>query len=185
MQPTANGIPTGETPPTEAIHSVYELKTQPEIVRYHHAAAGFPTKPTWLKAIKNKQFMSWPGLMANTVNKHYPESKESHKGHSRKTRSGLQSTKMTTTSDNDNKDNKTRANYSVRPTTKQKTIFFKVYDLEDKAQLKMDTDLTGRFPKKLSHGHQYIMVLIEMDSNAILVAAMKNRLAGEMICAYQ
>ncbi len=29
------------------------------------------------------------------------------------------------------------------------------------------------------------MVLLEMDSNAILVAAMKNRLAGEMIYAYQ
>jgi hypothetical protein len=29
------------------------------------------------------------------------------------------------------------------------------------------------------------MVLIKMDSNAILVAAMKNRSTGEMICAYQ
>jgi hypothetical protein len=29
------------------------------------------------------------------------------------------------------------------------------------------------------------MVLIEIDSNAIVVEAMKNRLAGEMIQAYQ
>jgi hypothetical protein len=43
-------------PPTKAIHNVYELRTQPELVRYYHAAAGFPTKPTWLKAIKNEQF---------------------------------------------------------------------------------------------------------------------------------
>ena len=49
-------------PPDEAIHNVYELKTQPELVRYYHAAAGFPTKPSWLKAIKNKQYASWPGL---------------------------------------------------------------------------------------------------------------------------
>jgi hypothetical protein len=41
------------------------------------------------------------------------------------------------------------------------------------------------FQRNQNHGHQYIMVLIEMDSNAILVAAMKNRLAGKMICAYQ
>jgi len=34
---------------------VYELKPQPELVRYYHAAAGFPTKPSWLKAIKNKK----------------------------------------------------------------------------------------------------------------------------------
>jgi hypothetical protein len=36
-------------PPSEAIHNVYELKTQPELVQYYHAAAGFPTKPSWLK----------------------------------------------------------------------------------------------------------------------------------------
>jgi hypothetical protein len=35
-------------PPTKAIHNIYEIKTQPELVRYYHAAAGFPTKPTWL-----------------------------------------------------------------------------------------------------------------------------------------
>ena len=45
-------------PPSDAIYNVYELKTQPELVRYHHAAAGFPTKPTWIKAIKNKRFAS-------------------------------------------------------------------------------------------------------------------------------
>jgi hypothetical protein len=33
-------------PANEAVHNVYELKTQPELIRYLHAAAGFPTKPT-------------------------------------------------------------------------------------------------------------------------------------------
>jgi len=45
----------------------------------------------------------------------------------------------------------------------------------------MYTDQTGRFPQKSSRGNQYIMVLIEIDSNAILVEAMKNRMTGEMI----
>ncbi len=40
-------------PPTEAVANVYELKTQPELIRYYHVAAGFPTKPTWIAAIKN------------------------------------------------------------------------------------------------------------------------------------
>ncbi len=40
-------------PPTEAVANVYELKMQPELIRYYHAAAGFPTKPTWVAAIKN------------------------------------------------------------------------------------------------------------------------------------
>jgi hypothetical protein len=49
----------------------------------------------------------------------------------------------------------------------------------------MYTNQTGPFPTKSSCGHQYIMVLIEIDSNAILVKAMKNRTTGEMIQAYQ
>ena len=33
-------------PPLEGINNVYELKTKPELIRYYHAAAGFPTKPS-------------------------------------------------------------------------------------------------------------------------------------------
>jgi hypothetical protein len=47
-----------QPPPSKAVYNVYELKTQPELVRYHHASVGFPTKPTWLAAIKNKHFAS-------------------------------------------------------------------------------------------------------------------------------
>jgi hypothetical protein len=49
----------------------------------------------------------------------------------------------------------------------------------------MWTDQTGRFPKKSSKGNQYIMVLTESDSDAILVEPMKNRTSGEMIRTYQ
>jgi hypothetical protein len=57
MKPPTEFLP--EQPlPTKAIHNVYELKMQPELIQYLHAAAGFPTKPTWIKAIKNKQFAS-------------------------------------------------------------------------------------------------------------------------------
>ena len=36
----------GHTPVIEAITNVYKLKTQPELVRYLHACAVFPTKPS-------------------------------------------------------------------------------------------------------------------------------------------
>jgi hypothetical protein len=50
-------------PPTkDAIHNVYELKMTPELIRYHHTTDGFPTKPQWIAAIKNKQYALWPGL---------------------------------------------------------------------------------------------------------------------------
>jgi hypothetical protein len=46
------------------------------------------------------------------------------------------------------------------------------------------TDGTGRFPKQSRTGMNYIMVLAENDSDAILVEAMRNRSAGEMVRAY-
>jgi hypothetical protein len=49
----------------------------------------------------------------------------------------------------------------------------------------MYTDQTGRFPTKSSRGHQYIMVLIKINSNTILVKEKKNCTTGEMIQAYQ
>jgi hypothetical protein len=61
--------------PSKAIHNVYELKTQPELVRYLHTAAGFRTKPTWITAVKNHQFASWPGLTVTAVAKHFLEGK--------------------------------------------------------------------------------------------------------------
>ena len=51
-------------PPTlsQSIDNVYKLKVKPELVRYYHAAAGFPTKPSWIAAINNKHYASWPRL---------------------------------------------------------------------------------------------------------------------------
>jgi hypothetical protein len=151
---------------------VYELKTQPELVRYYHVATGFPTKPSWLKAIKNEQYALWPGLTWEVVNKHFLESEETLKGHGRKTRSGLRSTKMSSQINDDDKI--TDATEFTRSSTKQKEAIIRTFGLSNEAKRLMYTDQTGRFPKKSSQGHQYIMVLIEIDSNAILVEAMKN-----------
>jgi hypothetical protein len=80
-------------PPEEAVFNIYKLKTQPELVQYLHATAGFPTKSTLHATGKNKQFLSWPKLTPEAIAKHFPESEETTKGHARKAKSGQQSTK--------------------------------------------------------------------------------------------
>jgi hypothetical protein len=107
------------------------------------------------------------------------------KGHGCKTRSVLQSTKTTTASNDDDDHNYAEATHLPWPVIRQKEAIIKVYDLSDKAQRLVYTDKSGKFPKKSSCGYQYIMVLIKINSNAILVEAMKNRTAEEMIWAYQ
>ena len=55
---------------------------------------------------------------------------------------------------------------------------------EDLLQL-IYTDGTGRFPKASRRGMNYIFVMVEMDSGAILVEAMRNRSTGKQCRAYQ
>ncbi len=131
---------------------MYKLKTQPELVRYYHAAVGFPTKTSWLKASINKQYASWPGLTWEVVNKHFLESEETLKGHGRKIRSGLRSTKTSTQNDDDEEIGETLR--FPRPATKQKEAIIQIYDLSDEAECLMYTDQTGRFQKKSNRGHQ-------------------------------
>ena len=137
-----------DRPPTEeAIQNVYELKTSPELVRYLHAAAGFPTKPQWIAAIKNKQYASWPGLSVDTVRRHFPESDETHKGHGRKTPSGLRSTKTKEYKTIDSDDAfqfNSHEDAPLRPIKKEKSIFVKILDMEDKGTQKIWTDQPGR-----------------------------------------
>ena len=59
-------------------------------------------------------------------------------------------------------------------------MYTKVYD----ARETMFSDQTGQFPKRSQQGNKYIMVLVEIDSNAILVEPMKSRKDAEMIRAY-
>ena len=64
----------------EVAANVYSLPSILQVIKYHHAAAGFPTKDTWVKAIKAGYYVSWPGLTAEAASKHFPEAEEIQKG---------------------------------------------------------------------------------------------------------
>ena len=49
---------------------------------------------------------------------------------------------------------------------------------------KIYTDQTGRFPQQSSRGNNYIMILYDYDSNAILAEPIKNRSQTELLRAY-
>ena len=46
-------------------------------------------------------------------------------------------------------------------------------------------DQTGALSVILSKGNRYIMVMLEYDSNYILVKPMRNRTTAEILCAHQ
>ena len=113
------------------------------------------------------------------MSKFFPESEETWKGNGRKIKSGLRSTKRAIADKLDGQVTST----SIQK--KEHCIFTKTYDLHDDLERKMYTDQTGRFPVRSYCGNQYIMVLVELDGNAIMVEAMQNQTSGEMIRAYQ
>ena len=63
------------------------------LVRYMHGASGFLVRSTWLKAIKNGNFNSWPGLTYNNAEKYCPQSMETIKGLMVQSSQGFISTK--------------------------------------------------------------------------------------------
>ena len=113
----------------------------------------------------------------------YPsESDKTLKGHMRKKRAGLQSTKVREEVLNEIKEEASSGDHT---TNEGGMIFTKVFNLRDKVQRTIFTDQTGKFPVKSYRGYQYVMVLYDSQSNAILVEPMRDRTSGEMIRAYQ
>ncbi len=61
-----------------------------------HAICGYPVKSTWLKAIKAGNYVGWPMLNERNVQKYYPETIETEKGHLNQTRKNVHSTEAKT-----------------------------------------------------------------------------------------
>jgi hypothetical protein len=62
-----------------------------------HAVYGYLVKSTWLKAIKVRNYVGWLMLTECNVQKYYPESIKTAKGHLHQTRKNVLSTKVKAT----------------------------------------------------------------------------------------
>jgi hypothetical protein len=65
----------------EYIHNVYKLPSLDPTICYLHAAASFPPKSTWLKAIWQGNYSTWPLINVKIVAKYFPELEETQMGH--------------------------------------------------------------------------------------------------------
>jgi len=138
-----------------------------------HAVCGYPVKLTWLKAIKAGNYIGWPMLTERNVNKYYPETSETPKGHMNQMRKNVCSTKAKQTP-------LETCDTLQLHSKKVRDIYTTMYDVHET----MFLDQTGQFLTCLQSGNKYIMVLVEINSNAILVEPMKSRKDAEMIRAY-
>ena len=144
-------------------------KPKSELVAFLHGAMGSVVSATWIKAIRNNQFLTWPGLTEKLVKRYLVPTMATAEGHLAQEKGNLQSTKKNT-----------------KPTTSDHDDFFPssdflnvktnevVYFLTSSDDSRAYTDLTGRFPVQSSRGNNYILVAYHYDANAICGQALKN-----------
>jgi hypothetical protein len=183
---------------SKEISNAYSLPSIEQIVKYLHAAAGYPPEETWIKAIQAGNNNTWPTITGTYVHTQFPESNETQKGHMKRERQGTRSTKKLATIIGEEEEepipelgthmqtpkNTTNQTNPITPkqpkAKKMKDIYIKIHNASDI----MNTDQSGRFPATSSAGNKYIMTLVEVDGNYIDAEPMKDRSAGSMIKAY-
>jgi len=139
-------------------NSVYDLPSTEQAIKWMHAVCGYPVKLTWLKAIKAGNYIGWPMLTERNVNKYYPETSETPKGHMNQTRKNVRSTKAKRTP-------LETCDTLQLHSKKVRDIYTTMYDIRET----MFLDQTGQFLMRLQSGNKYIMVLVKINSNAICV----------------
>ena len=75
------------------VSNVYNLPYVAQTIKYLHAPASYPVEDTWIKAINAGNYTTWPGITTVAVQKHFPKSDETQKGHMKRQRQGVRSTK--------------------------------------------------------------------------------------------
>ncbi len=161
----------------EVAANAYYLPSISQTIHHLHAAAGFPTKVLWIKAIKNGHYKTWPGIMAILVNKHYPDSIETQKGHMRKNWQNVRLTKQKVmVSDNTSEDDTSEDEELTRATTKH-NVMIKIVN----ADTTLYTDQTGRFPIQSSKGNTSLMCTFDVNANNIDAEPLCNHSDVQMI----
>jgi hypothetical protein len=165
----------------EGALSVYNLPSKAEAVRYLHAALGFPAKETMLAAVRAGFLTSWPGLNVTAINKHFPESVETQKGHMKHQRQGIRSTKVPIVQPNVTEEERIAIEQALKTIKqKQRDIYVDIWEEKELVY----SDQTGKFPTTSSRGNKYLMVLYYIDGSYIMMEPMKSRHENEMIRAH-
>ena len=180
LQPSCAAPSTPTTLPRSHVNAIVRRDpSKTQLVRYHHGTCGSPTTATWQQAVRNGNFLTWPGLDSVSIGKHLPKSVSTAKGYLDQERANLQSTQSQIV----DPDSDSFFPVSDRPNVKSFDACAAVIPFV--ARNTAYHDLTGRFPHRSSRGHEYLLVVYDHDSNAILQCPLKNKTAGEIKRGWQ
>ena len=152
-------------------YSAYDLPSVEALIRCFHAAEGYPVRCTWLKAIGEGNYSSWPGLTLSNVTKYCPLATATIMVHLVHKRQGVRSTK-------------TKLTATSPPEPKLPQVLSNKLHIHVTPISKFYTDDTGRLPIHARSGNQYIMIARHYDSNLILAESFFSRKDTHQLMAY-
>jgi hypothetical protein len=153
--------------PQKTLNVIFELPSARETFLWYHASTGFPTKATFIEAIRNSNYSTWPKLTVTLINRYFPDSDKLIKGHLKDQHQGIRLTKQISLEKIiENKEVRIKIEVESSPShqipiTKTHKAFFRIDDLTDS----IHTDRTGAFPFTSQQGNMYIMVAIHLGAN--------------------
>ena len=161
--------------------------TPAELVTFAHATLFSPALSTLQKALDKGYISNFPGLTTSSLRKYPPRSIPMVKGHLKQTRQNQRSTKAKTTksppapfpSDPILLDDAFPK--SETPNVKTHKCYTGV--METTGQIY--SDQTGRFVVPSNTGNNYLLIVYDYDSNAILAEPMRTRTSASIITAYK
>ncbi len=171
-------VTTKPKPTTHLCNSAYTQRNTKDLTLFLHAALGYPPTKTLCQAIDKGFLATFPGLHSKAARKHIHNSIPTLMGRLTRTRGGIRPT-HNPASDPDG----FQPPPMLEPTKREHLVGSAVFKMNDLKGL-ICTDLPGRFPFISSRGNNYIFVLYDYDSNAILATPIKSRQTQHLIQGY-
>jgi hypothetical protein len=170
----------------ETVNAIFDLPNNQQTMLYYHASAGFPTKESFLDAVRAGNYATWPGLTTAIISKHFLDSGKTQKGHMKGQCQGVRSTKQKALEHIVTREQHIKIEPGTEDSPKAQikqhdNIFIWIVDLGNT----IHSDQTGAFPFISQRGNRYIMEVIHINANYIFCKPMRNKTEDEMITAYQ
>ena len=164
--------------------STLTVKTVQDRVAFIYDAAGYPVVSTWLQAIHNGCFATWPYLYVSIVKKHPQKSQIMALSHLEQQRNNTKSTEPNITNlPSTNVSNSETASPPTEPVVLLRTHC--IYATCEPISGKIFSNLPGRFPIQSTRGMNYILVVYNYNSNAILCEPINDKTVPAMVTAYR
>jgi hypothetical protein len=164
-----------------------------EIIKYLHASCFSPPKSTWIDAIRNGHFTTWPALTTEAITKLLPPTVATALGHLKQQRKNLHSTQpkpespplTTTKPPSPNQANDDDLAPPPLPDGKRTNAIYAAVTTINTPTGSIASDQTGRFPVTSATGMKYVIIVYDYDSNNILAEPLLNLGAKTILTAFK